>query len=405
MKRCCHLSKNSVTLVSVICSGYQELKSCEKYGVLIPDEMINQDIKDYKAYKTYLGFATREVSPKKARKFKKIASPTKKLSPVLEEEPVKKPKRAKKPTKKSTNMPTTGVVIRDTLGVSVSKKKAPAKVDRGKGMYLLSDVALLEVAQLKKVLKKSKQDTHMLHASGSSEGADLESEVPDESKDSKDDDDNNDDSDDNDDDSKSNADDDNDASDSERTDSDDDENLTLNLKDNEEEVYVHTLENYEFTDDEEEYEELYKDVNVRLKYPVHEEEGKGNAEMTDASCDDATQEKSYEQVVDDAHVTLIAAQVTQKTEGPMQSSSVLFDFANQFLNLDNVPPVDKEVVSMMNVKVLYEEPSTQTVSLLTIPVTVIPETSTTAAPAIPLIIPPITPLPQQSTPTPAPTTV
>ncbi|GJR11385.1 hypothetical protein Tco_0794037 [Tanacetum coccineum] len=293
----------------------------QKYGVLIPDEMINQDIKDYKAYKTYLGFATREVSPKKVRKFKKIASPTKKLSPVLEEELTKKPKRAKKPTKKCTYMPTTGVVIRDTPGVSVSKKKAPTKVDKGKGMYLLSDVALLKVAQLKKVLKKSKQDTHMLHASGSSEGADLESEVPDESKgkssdtskgtglkprvpavsktdhseseneswgDSEDDDDNNDDSDDNDDDSKSNADDDNDASDSERTDSDDDENLTLNLKDNEEEVYVHTLENYEFTDDEEEYEELYKDVNIRLKYLVHEEEGKGDAEMTDAGRDDAT---------------------------------------------------------------------------------------------------------------------
>ncbi|GKC17661.1 hypothetical protein Tco_1014443 [Tanacetum coccineum] len=29
-----------------------------KYGALIPEEMINQDIKDYKAYKTYLAFAT-----------------------------------------------------------------------------------------------------------------------------------------------------------------------------------------------------------------------------------------------------------------------------------------------------------------------------------------------------------
>ncbi|GJZ56388.1 hypothetical protein Tco_0611581 [Tanacetum coccineum] len=34
----------------------------EKYGALIPEEMINQDIKDSKAYKTYLGFATREVA-------------------------------------------------------------------------------------------------------------------------------------------------------------------------------------------------------------------------------------------------------------------------------------------------------------------------------------------------------
>nr|GFA73464.1 hypothetical protein [Tanacetum cinerariifolium] len=45
-------------------------------------------------------------------------------------------------------------------------------------------------------------------------------------------------------------------------------NPYLNLKDDEEEEYkegyVHTPKNYEFTDDEEECDELYKDVNVRL---------------------------------------------------------------------------------------------------------------------------------------------
>ncbi|GJW36751.1 hypothetical protein Tco_0059671 [Tanacetum coccineum] len=86
----------------------------------------------------------------------------------------------------------------------------------------------------------------------------------------------------------------------------------------------------------------------------------------------------------------------------MQSSSVSSDFANQFLNLDNVSPVENEVVSMMNVKVSHEEPSTRTPSFLTIHVTVIPETSTAAALTIPPTIPPITPLPQQSTPTPTP---
>ncbi|GKG67423.1 hypothetical protein Tco_0737410, partial [Tanacetum coccineum] len=44
---------------------------------------------------------------------------------------------------------------------------------------------------------------------------------------------------------------DNDASDSERTNSDEDKNLTHNQKDDEEE-YVHTPENYGFTDDEKE---------------------------------------------------------------------------------------------------------------------------------------------------------
>ncbi|GJS99497.1 hypothetical protein Tco_0820667 [Tanacetum coccineum] len=75
--------------------------------------------------------------------------------------------------------------------------------------------------------------------------------------------------------------------------------------------------------------------------------------------------------------------------------------------MDNVPPTDSEVVSMMNVKVRHEEPSTQTPSLLNIHVMVIPETSTAAAPTILQTIPPITPFPQQSTPTPtpAPTTI
>ncbi|GJW28010.1 retrovirus-related pol polyprotein from transposon TNT 1-94 [Tanacetum coccineum] len=269
-----------------------------KYGALIPEEMINQAIKDTKAYKIYLNFATGKATPKKARKFKKVASPSKKLSLVLEEEPTKNPKQAKKLIKKSTTVPTAGVVIRDTSGVSVSKKKAPTKVDSGKGMNLLSDVALLEAAQLKKVLKKSKQDTHMLHASSPGDRVGSQPKVLDESQDkttgknkgtgtkprvldvpkdqsksenkswgdSRDDDrndyDNDDVSNDDDDDVESDADGYNEANDSEKTDSDEDENLNLNQNDDDdeeddyEEEYVHTPENYEFTNDEEEYEEL-----------------------------------------------------------------------------------------------------------------------------------------------------
>ncbi|GKD04765.1 hypothetical protein Tco_1179739 [Tanacetum coccineum] len=80
---------------------------------------------------------------KESKEIKKIASPLKQLTPVSEEEPTKKSKRIKRPAKKSTTMPTTGVVIRDTPGVSVSKKKAPAKADKSKGIELLSDAALL----------------------------------------------------------------------------------------------------------------------------------------------------------------------------------------------------------------------------------------------------------------------
>ncbi|GKB04075.1 hypothetical protein Tco_0832218 [Tanacetum coccineum] len=317
------------------------------------------DIKNSNAYKTYLDYATGKVIPKKARKFKKVDSPSKKLSLVLEEEPAKTPKRAKKPAKQA----------------ETAKKPSTMKAT---SVLIKYTPALLEATQLKKAFKKRKQDTYKLQASGSSEGADFESEVPDEPKGkSTDISEGTDESDDvNDDDDNENDDDgDNDATDSEMADLDEDENPSLTLKDDEEEEYeeeyVHTLENYESVDDEEnvdenEFKELYE-------------------EMTDAGRDDATQEKSYEQVVDDAHVIITVAHVTQKTKSSKQSSFVSSDFANQFLNLDNVPPSDHEFVSMMNVKVSQEVPSTQMPSLLISTPTPTPTTkqNTTLIPGLP----------------------
>nr|GEV93530.1 hypothetical protein [Tanacetum cinerariifolium]GEW64825.1 hypothetical protein [Tanacetum cinerariifolium] len=226
------------------------------------------------AYKTYLDYDTGKVPPKKARKFKKPASFK---------------------LKTATTAPTTGVVVRDNPGKSVSKKKAPAKTDRGKGIELLFDAALLEDAELKKTLRKSKRETHKLQASGSSEGADFESEVLDEhigktkdtsdrtgvkprvpdvskedSSDSDDDswgnsedenDDFNDEDDDgsNDDDSGNDDGDGNDAEDSEQAYSNDGENPSFTLKDYEEEKqdgeYVHTSEKEKSNDEEKMYEE------------------------------------------------------------------------------------------------------------------------------------------------------
>nr|GEW77448.1 hypothetical protein [Tanacetum cinerariifolium] len=230
------------------------------------------------------------------RKFKKVISPSRKFSHVLEEKPAVKPKRAKRPTKKSTTKPTTSVVIKETPSESVPKKKPLAKVDRGKCMDLLSNVALLKAAQVKKTLKKSKLETHKLHASGSGDGVGSQPKVPDDQKDnttttdkgsdSSDDERNDDDSDevtkddddDDDDDVDSDAEGDKEASDNEKTDSDEDENPNLNQNDYEEEEYeeeyVRTLDSIEITDDDEEYEELYKDVNIGLQVTEHEEEGK-----------------------------------------------------------------------------------------------------------------------------------
>ncbi|GJZ39571.1 hypothetical protein Tco_0586134 [Tanacetum coccineum] len=302
------------------------IKVSQIYRARLPKSMKSPEMRETKAYRTYIGYATGVTPPKKVRKFKKPASPKLTTISASPKEPTKKSKRVKRPAKKTTTALTTGVVIRDTPGVSVSKKKAPAKADRGKGIELLSDAALLE-------------DAH--------EGADFESEVPDESKakssdinseDDNESDDNNDEGSENDNDGG------NDAQDSERTDSNEEENPNLNLnvddeEERQEEEYVHTLdysvptdeetndENKEF--DDEEYDDLYKDVNVRSKVAEHEE--------------------------------------------------VVVD----------------EFASMMNVKVRQEELSTQAPTLLSVLVTAIPETSTVPATTVPPTIQPFTSIPQQ----------
>ncbi|GJR08066.1 hypothetical protein Tco_0790718 [Tanacetum coccineum] len=111
---------------------------------------------------------TGAVPPKIARKFKK-ASPSKKDSiPVqADEEPVQKGKRVKRSAKKSSTTPAAGIVFRETPVKTKSTGKEKVDVSRGKGIDLLSEVALAEKAQLKEVRKKSLRDFHKTHPSGS----------------------------------------------------------------------------------------------------------------------------------------------------------------------------------------------------------------------------------------------
>ncbi|GKA24105.1 hypothetical protein Tco_0710138 [Tanacetum coccineum] len=302
--------------------------------------------------------------------------------------------------------------------------------DRSKGIEKLSDVALSEAAQLKEATKRSKKDYHISQASGSGDGTNFESGVLNEQQrntsgtdegtgtkpgvldvpthdseseneswgDSEDDndDDNDDDSDDDSkgDDHKADSDDDgnSNAYDNERIDSDDDdENPSFTLKDYDEEE--HDDEHESDDDNENVFEEvdddLYKDVDVRLLGAEQEQERKGDKEMTDAD-QNVSQEKSYQQVVEDAHLTLTSS---QKTESSKQSTSVSSDFASKFLILENIPPTVDEVASMMNVKIRQEESITQAPSLFTVPVTAIPKTITAHATAVPPTISMITPLP------------
>ncbi|GJY38269.1 hypothetical protein Tco_0424633 [Tanacetum coccineum] len=378
------------------------------YGSLIPKEMLNEDSLNSTAYKTYYTYAS---------------------------EPTKKPAKAKKDvpsTKKPSSKP------------KPNKNKAPVKADRGKGLNVLSEVALSEAAQLKEVTKRSKTDFHISHASGSGDGTDFESGVPneqqrkisntdegtgtepgvpdvpkynsksekeswgdseeeeddeDDTEDESDNDGNDDDNDGNDgggdndgndgdgdndgnDDDGDNVDNDDD-SDHERTESDRDENPNLNRSnkehEEEEEKYID-----EFTDEEDDADNAKDEIEEEL--------------------DDAEEFYRDVNVEEDAHVTLTAVHDTQKTEGPMQSSSISSDFTNKLLNFENASPTDNEIASLMDTHVRHEEPSSQTSSLFTVPITVIPEITSTFTTTIP---PPhlfFNPLPQQATPTPTPTT-
>ncbi|GJW15447.1 hypothetical protein Tco_0019580 [Tanacetum coccineum] len=326
--------------------------------------MTNQQIRDSPTYKTYLAFATGATTPKKAWKFKKSASPSKKKALVAVFEPAKK----------------------------LVKKSAARRQ---------SAAASLKEAQLKKAIKRSKRETNIHQAGGSSEGADLVSEVPDEPKGksidisegiglkprvpdvSKADSTESEyksfgDSDDDDDDQQSGD---------ERTESDDEKSVDLNKTDYEEkDEFVHTPDDYVPTDDEnvddEEYErinkEMYDDVNVELKDAEHANEEKGDEEMTHAENvnvehEEVSQEVVDDQVKDDTQAIVTAAPATQKTEVPLQRSSISSDYATKFLNFVNIPSGEIEIISMMDIKAHHEYPKA------TISTTYAPDSSTLTA--------------------------
>nr|GEZ72169.1 hypothetical protein [Tanacetum cinerariifolium] len=247
------------------------------YGAILPKSMMNQAMQDSVAYKTYYEIAS-GAKPSKSKKPKMKSD-----SAILSEETPSK----KKPTKAKKDVPSKK---KPTSKPKPTKKNVLVKDDRGKGLTILSEVALSEVAQVKEALKKSKKGSHMLHASGSGDGVGSQPKIPDKSKDkttsidegtdaklevpdvpkylsesenkswgdSGDDESNDDDSDEvtKDDDVKSDTNEDKVASDNEKTDSNEDEKLIVNQNDDEEEEHEEEY-SFEFNDDEEEYDELY----------------------------------------------------------------------------------------------------------------------------------------------------
>ncbi|GJT88852.1 hypothetical protein Tco_1070569 [Tanacetum coccineum] len=383
-------------------------EASQKYKVVLPKCLTSPAMKESKAYKTYLGFATGVVPPKAARKFKK-ASPSKKDHvPIPEdEEPVKKGKRLKTTAKKSAYKPATGIAIREPAVETKSKRKEKEKVDvaHGKGIELLSDVALTEEAQIKEVRKKSLRDFHKIHPSGSGTVAEdppsvakitppITSErtsdiprVPDVTKDDlseseseswgNDEDDSNKEHVSSDEGSEEKNESDKQALDSEQEEEFEDDDQEENKDDDDLE-----LESNDETEGDEEIDDTTDqfddDADARLE--EHTEtatgivQGEGtDVEMTESQQGNENLETTQEQVVEDAHVTI--STVTKKTEVPVTISSRSSDLASKFLNFSDILHTNAEIVSPLDVPVHHEVPRTQAPTLLSIPVLVIPESS------------------------------
>nr|GEW84821.1 hypothetical protein [Tanacetum cinerariifolium] len=257
-------------------------KDTQVYGALILEVLINQKIQNSHSYKTYLAFATGAATPKKAKKWKKPASPSKKQTLVITEELSKKPAARSQPTGETHMHQEGGSSDGSGLEPDVFDETKGKSIDTHKGTGLK-----LGVPYVSKV--------NYSYSQYESLGV-------------------------------SDDDDDDQQSDDERTKYDDDKSIDLNKTDDEKETqevkFVHTPDDYVPTDDEtddvddEEYDhinkEMYDDVNVELKDAEPGDEGKGDEEMTDAEKinvkhEEVNQENISAQVHDEAPATTTAA--------------------------------------------------------------------------------------------------
>ncbi|GJU15714.1 hypothetical protein Tco_1143680 [Tanacetum coccineum] len=119
------------------------------YGVILPDKLMNEAIKDFESYKEYYVIASgaKPLKSKASVKKKQVGSDMSKTPPT-------KGKRLKTSVK----------------AAKTANKKQPAKTTKAKGLTVLSEVALTEAEQMKLATKRSLMQNHSSHASGS--GAD-----------------------------------------------------------------------------------------------------------------------------------------------------------------------------------------------------------------------------------------
>nr|GEZ83463.1 hypothetical protein [Tanacetum cinerariifolium] len=299
-------------------------------------------MKESKAYKTYLGYASGAVPPKIARKFKKTS-----------------------PSKKDSS-----IVIREAPVETQSKRKEKVDVARGKGIDLLSEVALTKEAQMKEVRKKSLRDFHKTHPSGSgtvaenpprvdkitptvtSKGIGDKLGVPnvteDDSTESESESLGNDEYDSNDDnDSKNEGNDEDNKSEDDKTPSDSEKG-----SDSEQDTDG-SKSDFEYEQQEYEEEAKYNDEK--------DDDDDDKSDGDEAKGMDGTTNKFSDDVQDkEADVKM-----TDETEVPDASFSHSSDLASKFLNFLDIHPNDAKIVSPLDVHVHHEVPRIHTSTLLT----------------------------------------
>nr|GEW54930.1 hypothetical protein [Tanacetum cinerariifolium] len=137
-----HTSKDDYQINILIFVSAKEVT--QLYGAILHESLIGPEMRETKAYKTYLGFATRATPLKIARKFKKAS-----------------------PSKKDLNL---NLVPMDEESKSAKKK---VDVTSGKGTELLSELASTKEAQFEE--GKDEDDSNNKQDSRS-EGSDQERE-------------------------------------------------------------------------------------------------------------------------------------------------------------------------------------------------------------------------------------
>ncbi|GJU80313.1 hypothetical protein Tco_1282678 [Tanacetum coccineum] len=128
-------------------------KDIQEYGSILLQHLTNQAMLESKAFKTYRAYATGEKAPKSKTTKKKTDS---------ESSPKTKPSQASKGKRINTFT------------------KGDKPTSKSKGLTVLSEVAFSEAEQMKLATKRSLKEFHISHASGSGDGVDILSKVPDE---------------------------------------------------------------------------------------------------------------------------------------------------------------------------------------------------------------------------------